>query len=117
MHIRRTPHSSSYNGRDETMRKKIVHQCIGTMLAGLLLATYPTIALVGAQSPSATKTNILQKENKSYTIKELAEQGIDLEQLYSELHTFYSTLNMREQSSLSLRDFSTINLFSCRGLA
>jgi hypothetical protein len=98
------------------MRKKTVHQCIGAMLAGLVLASYP-ISLVGAQIPSATKTGTLQKETKSVTIKELADQGIDLEQLYSELITFHSTLHTRGQSSLSLRDFSDTNLFSCRGLA
>jgi hypothetical protein len=107
-------------GCDLTMKKKIVTQCIGAVLASIIFATYP-ISLVGAQMTPAMKDGIPNNETSSISLKELTGQGLNLEQLYCELQNMYGSIHTdnqnREQSSLSLRDFSENHLFSCRGFA
>ncbi|MCX6661904.1 MAG: hypothetical protein NTY91_05070 [Euryarchaeota archaeon] len=102
------------------MRKKIIKQCIGAVLASMVLATYP-VSLVGAQIISNSDVQTQRNEIISLTVKELADQGMDLEQLHSELQTMLSSMQSdiqkREQSSLSLRGFYEYGLFSCRGFA
>ena len=107
-------------GREQTMRKKIVQQCIGAVLASLILATYP-VSLVGAQMTTAMKDAPQQNEIISLAVEELIHQGTDLEVLHRELQIMLDSMHLyvrkREQSSLSLRDFNGNSLFSCRGLA
>jgi hypothetical protein len=107
-------------GCDQTMRKKISKQCIGAVLASMVLAAYP-VSLPGAQIISNSDAQIPQNEIISLTVKELFDQGIDLEQLHSELQTMqniiHTDIQKREQSSLSLRGFYGNGLFSCRGFA
>lgn len=115
MHLQR-----KRQGRDQIMRKKIVQQRIGAVLASMVLVTFPA-ALVGAQMASAMQENIQHNETSSFTVKELADQGIDLEQLHIELQSMFGSVHpeiqKRGQSSLCLRDFYENSLFSCRGLA
>ncbi len=107
-------------GRDQTMRKKITKQCIGTILAGMVLATFP-VSLAVASMTSSMEDTPQYVQTISLKIKELAGQGIGLEQLSSELqvmlHSMHTDIQKGGQSSLSLRDFYGTNLFSCRGLA
>jgi hypothetical protein len=102
------------------MRQKNIRQYIGITLASILIATYPT-SLVGAQMTPPTTDGIHAPETSSVPIKKLQEQGLSLDQFISELQHLYeskqSDIQKREQNSLSLRDFSIPNLFSCRGFA
>jgi hypothetical protein len=108
-------------GRDQTMRKKIVKQCIGAVLASLVFAAYPA-TLVGAQIVAPTTVDHPQANGTIVLkVKELTDQGLNLQQIQSELQTLLNSLPMdiqkREQSSLSLRGFYPVSLFSCRGFA
>jgi len=71
------------------------------MLAGLLLATY-SLPIIATQ------------------VQALAKQEVHLEQIHTELQSMLDQITIendkREQSSMSLRDFSDTTLFSCRGL-
>ncbi|HWR27795.1 MAG TPA: hypothetical protein VN377_05095 [Candidatus Thermoplasmatota archaeon] len=97
-----------------------MNQCFGAVLASMVLATYP-VSLVGAQMTSAMKDQIHQDEIILLTVKELADQGMDLNQLHSELQTMHGSMQSdnqkRGQGSLSLRGFCGNSLFSCRGFA
>jgi hypothetical protein len=103
------------------MRKKIVKQCIGAVLASLVLAAYP-VSLVGAQLAAPTTVDLTQGNGTIVLkIKELTDQAVNLQQIQSELQTMLNSMHTdiqkREQSSLSLRGFYGISLFSCRGFA
>jgi len=85
----------------------------------MIIATYP-LTLVNAQTTSDTKEKIQTDKTNSIFIKELEKQGITLEHLSSELLPLFENMQFdvqkKEQSSLSLGEFSTNSLFSCRGL-
>jgi len=84
------------------VKKTRTKHYVGAVLVGLMLATC-SISVIGAQ------------------VKELTDQGVNLEQIQNELQTMLNKINMdiekRGQSSMSLRGFSGDTLFSCRGLA
>jgi hypothetical protein len=86
----------------------------------MVIATYP-VSLVGAQIISNSDIQTQRNEIISLIGKEVTDQGMDLEQLHSELRTMlnlmYTDIQKREQSSLSLRGFYGNGLFSCRGFA
>ncbi len=102
------------------MKKKNSRQYIGIALVSMLFATY-TVSLVLAQTASLTRDGIPLGEISSIPIINLENQDHLLEQLSNELQNLYAStqpeIQQREQSSLSLREFSNNNLFSCRGLA
>ena len=103
----------------KTMRKTNISLYIGISLACMIIATYP-LTLVNPQTTSKTKEKIQTDKTSSIFIKALEKQGITLEHLSSELLPLFENMQFdvqkKEQSSLSLGEFSTNSLFSCRGL-
>jgi hypothetical protein len=103
----------------KAMRKTNISPYIGISLACMIIATYP-LTLVNAQTTSNTMEKIQTDKTISIFIKELEKQGITLEHLSSELLPLFASMQFdvqkKEQSSLSLGEFSTNSLFSCRGL-
>jgi len=105
---------------DEIMRKNTVKKGIGMLMASLLLTTLPS-ALVGAQTTPTTEDNIQLNEIILIEIKELTEKEMNLERILSEIHnmlnSIYTDIQMKEQTSMSLRGFYGNDIFSCRGFA
>jgi uncharacterized lipoprotein YajG len=129
------------------MKKRITKKCVGTLLASILLTTCAT-AIVGAQTINTAKNQDTvwnevafsgsseeQTRNASrpmndptqlnetilLKVKELTEQGINLEFIQIEIQNMLKNINTdfqkRGQNSMSLRGFYGIDIFSCRGFA
>ncbi|VVB59319.1 Uncharacterised protein [uncultured archaeon] len=127
------------------MKKRITKKCVGTLLASILLTTCAT-AIVGAQTISTAKledtvwnevvfsrSSEEQTKNESHPmndptqlnetillkVKELTEQGINLEFIQIEIQNMLKNINIdfqkRGQNSMSLRGFYGSDIFSCRG--
>jgi hypothetical protein len=113
------------------MNKEILKKCVGSLMASLLLATLPT-TLVGAETTNVTKdqddtvsslTNDIAQLNEMIflTVKKLTDQGMNPQQLQSEIQNMLNTVptdvQQRGQNSMSLRGFYGNGIFSCRGFA
>jgi uncharacterized protein YpiB (UPF0302 family) len=129
------------------MKKRITKKCVGTLLASILLTTCATV-IVGAQTINTAKNQDTvwnevafsgsseeQTRNASrpmndptqlnetilLKVKELTEQGINLEFIQIEIQNMLKNINTdfqkRGQKSMSLRGFYGSDIFSCRGFA
>jgi uncharacterized protein YpiB (UPF0302 family) len=129
------------------MKKRITKKCVGTLIASILLTTCAT-AIVGAQTINTAKnqdtvwnevafSGSLEEQTRNASrpmndptqlnetillkVKELTEQGINLEFIQIEIQNMLKNINTdfqkRGQNSMSLRGFYGSDIFSCRGFA
>jgi DNA-directed RNA polymerase subunit L len=113
------------------MNKKITKKCIGAFFASIVLTTCPT-ALGGVLTTTITKNQNTNAANLTIDhsqlnetillkVKELTDQGMNLEQLQIELQNMLNNIKTdiqtKGQNSMSLRGFYGNDIFSCRGFA
>jgi hypothetical protein len=130
----------------KTMKKTITKKCIGTLLASIVLTTYPTVLSRAQTINTLTNQNTIwnettfseisekqirntshltngstqKKETILLKIKELTGQDINLELIQTEIQnmlTINTNIQKRGQNSMSPRGFDEIGIFSCRGFA